>query len=1123
MTKTILHWILLSTIGYIQADLDVCLQDLGCLHGTLMPDSRQEQFEAFMGIPFAQPPIGELRFKNPVAAGAWTGVLDASAPRSHCLQKCYFMPGWPISGEEDCLYLNVYRPQGVAGPLPVMVYIHAGGYLCGSACPLASGPEFLMDTQQVIVVTVSYRLGPFGIGGNLIGVDNYLMDIFSSIGFLSTGDAHMTGNFGLKDQRLALQWVQQHISAFGGDPNLVTIFGHSAGGVSTHLLMLSPSSNGLFHRAMSLSGTAMLGTTMVYNPLEQAQQLAERVGVANAKSLDTQALAAALRASDANDLLEAGNVFKRWDSVPIINYAAVVEQPDAPEPFITEYPIPAHMAGRINQVPWLLSSTSRVGEGALFIMHIYMNPQLLKEFNENFLELFGLMMYLPAGHTKETVQDILEMYGVKEMQLNENTLVDLCGILGDFLFTYPLYVSASSYAAYAQQPVSIYSFEFTSKVTYGALLTGGVVFEQLGASHLDDAIHTIRMPIFFPDFPKGSENDIVTKRLASLLVEFAWNGQTITNHLGSDMIHAGLTLPMLSVLLLLMLLGSGQSTPSIAVAQKALIVCGGSLGCLKGIHMPGYQIKRFEAFLGIPYALPPVGKLRFSNPKVMPKLRGIYNASVAKPDCIQKNYLLPTPLIYGEEDCLYLNVYRPERRSRQPLPVMVYIHGGGFFSGSAGPQLTGPEYFMDTGEVILVSMAYRLGALGFLSTQDSAVPGNFGLKDQQLALRWVQRHIKFFGGDPRRVTIFGQSAGGVATHLHMLSSRSAGLFQQAISMSGTANVPFSIEQEPLQQARRTAELCHVENAQNLSTPKLARALRAVDVQTLLNAGDGLKFWNVDHMSNYRPVVESSSEDAFLSVHPKQLLAEGSYQQVPWLLSTVPQEGAVRVVNIMENVTLRQDFNARFDELLQELLELPKEFSAEQLAQTMQLVIEKYFQNSHELNEQTVQGFLDLISDRGFKQPLYNAIWQHLSPVHASQQPLYLYSFNYRGPLSYASVYTSANVGQKYGVVHCDDLIYLFRSPMLFPDFERNSTEARVVESLVGYFVHFAKFGKPRNAETLTRCTESILESRPAGICDHHVFDNALNDPKQFEVNVSQNFRSTSAKFWNDILGEPKRY
>ncbi|XP_034120414.1 esterase E4 isoform X1 [Drosophila guanche] len=576
---------------------------------------------------------------------------------------------------------------------------------------------------------------------------------------------------------------------------------------------------------------------------------------------------------------------------------------------------------------------------------------------------------------------------------------------------------------------------------------------------------------------------------------------------------------MVSVVLVLLVLEL-FSCPTLAL-DPPLTVCARSVGCVKGTHQKGYQSEQFEAFMGIPYALPPVGALRFSNPKVMPKLIGVYNATKPKPDCVQKNYLLPTPIIFGQEDCLYLNVYRPKLRQRSLsrhslLPVMVYIHGGGFFSGSAGPQVTGPEYFMDSGEVILVTMAYRLGPFGFLSTQDSSISGNFGLKDQNLALRWVQRNIDAFGGDPKRVTIFGQSAGGVATHLHLLSPRSKGLFHGVISTSGTANVPFAITERPLEQARLVAELCGIKQAQKLSTAKLTRSLRRVEATKLLDAGDGLKFWDVDHMTNFRPVVEQGvGTEAFLSEHPRELVARGSRMPIPWLVGTVPDEGAVRVVNIMGNETLRQSFNERFDELLQELMEFPTTFSEQRLASSMRLILKEYFRDEHEVNEKTVQGFMDLITDRGFKHPLYNAIREDVRHRH----PLYIFSFNYRGPLSYASAYTSANVSGRYGVVHCDDLLYLFRSPLFFPDFERNSTEAKVIQSLVDYFVHFTKFGKPRNMESLTPCTESQLQSRSSGMCDYHEFANTQAPAEGFEVHVSRKFQAARVKLWSSILNE----
>lgn len=241
------------------------------------------------------------------------------------------------------------------------------------------------------------------------------------------------------------------------------------------------------------------------------------------------------------------------------------------------------------------------------------------------------------------------------------------------------------------------------------------------------------------------------------------------------------------------------------------------------------------------------------------------------------------------------------------------------------------------------------------------MPGNFGLKDQNLALRWVQRNIRFFGGDPQQVTLFGQSAGGVAAHMHLLSPRSQGLFQRVIAMSGTANVPFAIAEEPLEQARLLGVFAEVQDARSLSTAKLARALRRVDARQLLNAGDGLKFWDVDHLTNFRPVVEQGgvAAEAFFSEHPRDILAQGKRPPIPLLLGTVPGEGAVRVVNIQGNETLRKSFNSRFDELLQELMEFPPYFSQEWLNQSTKLLVEEYFQGRHEVNEATVQGFMDV--------------------------------------------------------------------------------------------------------------------------------------------------------------------
>ncbi|KAI9583284.1 esterase E4-like [Glossina fuscipes] len=547
-------------------------------------------------------------------------------------------------------------------------------------------------------------------------------------------------------------------------------------------------------------------------------------------------------------------------------------------------------------------------------------------------------------------------------------------------------------------------------------------------------------------------------------------------------------------------------------------VCTAHAGCMIGTHMKGYQTEKFEAFLGIPFALPPLGELRFSNPKTFPAWTGILNATAAKDDCIQKNYLLPEPIITGSEDCLYLNVYRPMQRSSEKLPVMVYIYGGGWFSGSPNALVTGPEYFMDSQEVILVTFGYRLGALGFLSTNDANMPGNFGLKDQLLALKWVQKNIADFGGNPNLVTLFGQSAGAISTHMHMLSKQSEGLFQAIIAMSGTANMPFTITDNPLEQARKTASLCNISNAYELSTTKLVKALRNVSVATLLNAGDGLKFWHVHHMVNYRPVIESSKwPEAFLTQHPKVILNKGKYKPVPVLLGSVPNEGGIAAVPIMENKALKNSFNKNFTSLMETFLEFPKHFTRSKLDETMSLIIDEYFQGQTQLNEKTNQGFTDLVSERGFHHPLYETIKAYVETVDTVKYPLYLYKFNYSGLHTYATIFNGANTSRNYGVVHCDDLIYLFRSPLLFPDIDKNSIDAEVIKTMVGNFVHFAKYRKPLNMANCEVCNIKTFNRQPETICDYQHFTSA--EPGSFVVKTDNQFNIKRIKLWQHILDE----
>ncbi|XP_056298007.1 cholinesterase-like isoform X2 [Pseudoliparis swirei] len=212
-----------------------------------------------------------------------------------------------------------------------------------------------------------------------------------------------------------------------------------------------------------------------------------------------------------------------------------------------------------------------------------------------------------------------------------------------------------------------------------------------------------------------------------------------------------------------------------------------------------------RAFLGIPYGKPPVGKLRFSPPEPAESWEGVRDATQFSNSC----YQLPDttfPGFYGSEmwnantplseDCLYLNVWTPRFNKTQPKPlahVLVWVYGGAFNSGTSSLDLYDGRFLSKSEDVVIVSMNYRLGALGFLTTPaDKNLQGNAGLMDQRLALQWVAKNIAAFGGDSSKVTLFGESAGSASVGFHLISPGSQSLFQRAVMQSGSPNAPWAI-------------------------------------------------------------------------------------------------------------------------------------------------------------------------------------------------------------------------------------------------------------------------------------------------------------------------------------------
>lgn len=300
---------------------------------------------------------------------------------------------------------------------------------------------------------------------------------------------------------------------------------------------------------------------------------------------------------------------------------------------------------------------------------------------------------------------------------------------------------------------------------------------------------------------------------------------------------------------------------------------------------------------GIRYAEPPVGANRFKEPKAYKETWTTPRLANQIPiQCIQ----LAGKSTSGSEDCLFLNVHAPAIKNSSALPVMVFFYGGGFSEGSSYEMgLYDGQHLSSRHDVIIVTLNYRLCALGFMALDalqnehESGSTGNHGLQDQQMALQWVRQNIRYFGGNPQLVTIFGESAGAFSVMWHLVSPKSKGLFQAAIMESGTVDVTFFFQ--PLAQAKAYYE----DLAKRLgcpTSPSQLECLRKLPAPTLIEVESGLDGHRPKVRSPLWPLMPNGpaidgTESGLLDV-PMKLVREGRFNRVPLLLGSNENGGSI---------------------------------------------------------------------------------------------------------------------------------------------------------------------------------------------------------------------------------------
>ncbi|XP_032879252.1 neuroligin-4, X-linked isoform X2 [Amblyraja radiata] len=540
-------------------------------------------------------------------------------------------------------------------------------------------------------------------------------------------------------------------------------------------------------------------------------------------------------------------------------------------------------------------------------------------------------------------------------------------------------------------------------------------------------------------------------------------------------------------------------------------------GKLRGVRnpLPNEILGPVDQYLGIPYASAPTGERRFQHPESPSSWTGVRNATHFAAVCPQNIHgILPDVMLPvwftanldivasyiqdQSEDCLYLNVYVPTENDihdNGPKPVMVYIHGGSYME-STGNLIDG-SILASYGNVIVVTLNYRLGVLGFLSTGDQAAKGNYGLLDQIQALRWISENIGAFGGDSMRITVFGSGAGASCVSLLTLSHYSEGLFQKAIIQSGTALSSWAVNYQPAKYTRLLAEKV---GCSMLDTIDLVECLRLKTYKELIEQDIMPARYHIA----FGPVIDGD----VIPDDPQILMEQGEFLNYDIMLGVNQGEGLKFVENMVDNEDgiSASDFDFAVSNFVDNLYGYPE--GKDTLRETIKFM---YTDWADKENPETRRKTLvALFTDHQWVAPAVAT-----ADLHAQYgSPTYFYAFYHHCQSDMKPGWSDA--------AHGDEVPYVFGVPMigpteLFPcNFSKNDVMLSAV--VMTYWTNFAKTGDPN--QPVPQDTK-FIHTKPNRF--EEVAWSKYNPKDQLYLHIGlkprvrEHYRATKVAFWLELV------